>query len=156
MLNIWGYFINLLRKNRSLRNPPIWLAESILAYISETRFFPNVGFAQENIFFHYRINSVKINDQIFLQIQKTLFLAFFWSMYNPPPPHPPSYDTVPWKIPERWKNGRTDRRTDRLYFKRLFPLLLEVQKGENFESLMKIAVVNESSYIILHTCYEDT
>ena len=30
-----------------------------------------------NISFHYRTNSVKINDQIFQQIQKTLFLAYF-------------------------------------------------------------------------------
>ena len=113
MLNIWGYFINLLRRNRSLRNPPIWLAESILAYISETRFFPNVGFAQENnIFFHYRINSVKINDQIFLQIQKTLFLAFFWSMYNPPPPPFLWYSSMknPRKMEER-KDRQKDRQT---------------------------------------------
>ena len=35
-----------------------WLTESILAYISGTRFVPNRSF-------HYRINSVKINNQIF-------------------------------------------------------------------------------------------
>ena len=31
-----------------------------------------------NINFHYRANSGKINDQIFLQIQKNLFLSYFW------------------------------------------------------------------------------
>ena len=31
-----------------------------------------------NINFHYRTNSVKINVQIFLIIEKTLFLAYFW------------------------------------------------------------------------------
>ena len=31
-----------------------------------------------NINFHYRINSEKINDQISQLIQKTLFLTHFW------------------------------------------------------------------------------
>ena len=35
----------------------------------------------QQISFHYRTNSVKINDQIFQQIQKTLFLAYFWSIF---------------------------------------------------------------------------
>ena len=36
----WGCFINLFWWNSWFKNPAIWLAESILAYISETRFFP--------------------------------------------------------------------------------------------------------------------
>ena len=36
------------------------------AHISGTRVFPNKGFVQKhNTSFHYRKNSVKINDQIF-------------------------------------------------------------------------------------------
>ena len=51
------------------------MAESILAYISGTRFFPIIGFVQEhtNINFHYRTNSVKINDQIFFKFKNTYF-----------------------------------------------------------------------------------
>ena len=33
------------------------------------------------VYFHYRTNSVNINDQIFKQIQKTLFLDHFWSIF---------------------------------------------------------------------------
>ena len=40
--------LNLLWRNTSFRNYAIWLAESILAYISGTRFFPNIGFVQEH------------------------------------------------------------------------------------------------------------
>ena len=61
--------LNLLWRNSSFRNYAIWLAESILAYISGTKFFPNIGFVQEhsnNKHIHYRTNSAKINDQFFL------------------------------------------------------------------------------------------
>ena len=34
-----------------------------------------------NIHFHYRTNSVKINDKIFQYIQKTLFLVHFWPIF---------------------------------------------------------------------------
>ena len=34
-----------------------------------------------NINFHYRTNSVKINDKMFQYIQTTLFLAHFWSIF---------------------------------------------------------------------------
>ena len=34
-----------------------------------------------NIHFHYRTNSVKINDKIFQYIHKTLFLAHFWPIF---------------------------------------------------------------------------
>ena len=44
----WGYFIDLLWRNSWFKNPAIWLAQSILGYISETRFFPNIGFVQEH------------------------------------------------------------------------------------------------------------
>ena len=54
----WGCFIRYFWRNSWLKNPAIWLTESILAYISGTRFVPNRNF-------HYRINSVKINNQIF-------------------------------------------------------------------------------------------
>ena len=62
-----GYFTDLLRYGW-LKNPAIWLAKNILAHISGTKIFPNIGSVQNtanNINFHYRSNSEKINDQIF-------------------------------------------------------------------------------------------
>ena len=57
-LEIYGWF----------KNPAMWLAENILAYISGTNIFQNMKFVLEhrNKNFHYWTNSVKINDQ-FLQ-----------------------------------------------------------------------------------------
>ena len=50
--------MNLFQRNTS---------ENILAYISETRIFPNMEFVLEhsNINFYYIINSVKIKHKIF-------------------------------------------------------------------------------------------
>ena len=69
----WGSLIDLFWRNCWFENPGTWLAASILAYISETRFLTNMGFLHEhcrpnNINFYYRTNSVKINEQIFLEI----------------------------------------------------------------------------------------
>ena len=61
--------LNLLWRNSSFRNYAIWLAESILAYISGTKFFPDIGLCRNtanNKHIHYWTNSVKTNDQIFL------------------------------------------------------------------------------------------
>ena len=44
----WGCFINVIWRNSIFKNPAIWLAESILAYISGTGFFPNIGFVQQH------------------------------------------------------------------------------------------------------------
>ena len=41
------YFIDLFWRYASLENPAIWLAENILAHISETKIFPSMGFEQE-------------------------------------------------------------------------------------------------------------
>ena len=38
---------NLCWRNGWFKSPGIWLAETVLAYISGTRFFPNIGFVQE-------------------------------------------------------------------------------------------------------------
>ena len=49
-VNLWVQrpdLLNMLWRNSSFRNYAIWLAESILAYISGTRFFPNIGLVQE-------------------------------------------------------------------------------------------------------------
>ena len=86
-----------------------------------------------NINFHYRTNSVKINDKIFQYIQKTLFLAHFWPIFpilwaknffleNPALSSTNSYgflapcqnlektnDTISRKCLDRRKDGRTDR-----------------------------------------------
>ena len=43
-----GYFIDLFWRYGWLKNPAIWLAENILAHISGTRIFPNMGFVQEH------------------------------------------------------------------------------------------------------------
>ena len=60
--------INLLKMGvSSICSGEIWLIARILAYISGARFFPNNlcrNTANKN--FQYRINTVKINDQIFL------------------------------------------------------------------------------------------
>ena len=85
-----------------------------------------------NINFHYRTNSVKINDQIFQEIQKTPFLEvhspnfggkkFF--LENPALSHTTSYgfwvpcqnldktnDTIPRKCLDRRKEGPKDGQT---------------------------------------------
>ena len=43
-----GYFIDLFWRYGWLKNPAIWLAENILAHISGTKIFPNMGFVQEH------------------------------------------------------------------------------------------------------------
>ena len=42
------YFINLFWRYGWLKNPAIWVAEKILAYISWTKIFPNMEFKQEH------------------------------------------------------------------------------------------------------------
>ena len=101
-----------------------------------------------NISFHYRTNSVKINNQIFQYIQKTLVLAHVWficpnfgatifsllkirlsctTAYGFPTPCQNSEktnDTIPRKCHDR----RMGRRIDKPYFIGPFWLLLGVQK----------------------------
>ena len=51
-----------------LKNPAIWLAENILAHMQElklSQIWNGCRNAANNINFHYRINSVRINDKIF-------------------------------------------------------------------------------------------
>ena len=54
----------------------------------------NMKFTANNKIFHYRINSWKINDQIFLYIQKALFWPIvdpypqFWGAKKVLPKHP--------------------------------------------------------------------
>ena len=43
-----GYFIDLFWRSGWLENPAIWLAENILAHISGTKIFQNMGFVQEH------------------------------------------------------------------------------------------------------------
>ena len=43
-----GYFIDLFWRSSWLENPAIWLAENILAHISGTKIFQNMGFVQEH------------------------------------------------------------------------------------------------------------
>ena len=40
-------FRQFVLEKQLFKNSAIWLAESILAYISETRFLPNIGSVQE-------------------------------------------------------------------------------------------------------------
>ena len=40
-------FIDLFWRNGWFKNPRIWLDETTLAYISETKFFSDIGFVQE-------------------------------------------------------------------------------------------------------------
>ena len=52
-----GYFIDLFWRYGWLKNPAIWLAENILAHISGTKIFPNIGFVQEHSWPNFSINS---------------------------------------------------------------------------------------------------
>ena len=66
--------LNLLWRNSSFRNYAIWLAESILAYISGTRFFPNRFCAGTQQI---------INIFIIEQIQWKLMTKFFFKFKKP-------------------------------------------------------------------------
>ena len=77
-----GYFIDLFWRYGWLKNPAIWLAENILAHISGTKILNTAN----NINFHYRTNSEKINDKMFQYIPKSqcfgpflVHLPNFWS-----------------------------------------------------------------------------
>ena len=81
-----GYFNDLLWRYGWLKNSAISLAKNILANINGINIFLNMGLVEEHSNWHtqqihYRINSVKIKDQIFQWIQKALFLAHFWSIF---------------------------------------------------------------------------
>ena len=66
-----GNFMNLFWRNSSSENPAIWLAESILAYISKITFFPIQDLCRNTVnkrHIHYRPDSVKIKP-------------YFWPIY---------------------------------------------------------------------------
>ena len=123
-----GYSIDLFWRYVWLKTHAIWLAENILANISGTKNFPNMGFVLSilnNTNFHYRTNSTKINDHIFQQIQKTVFGPFlvhfpdFWSkklFFRKFGPVMHNFKWVSCTMPKIWrkcrdrqKNGRTDK-----------------------------------------------
>ena len=60
------YFIDLFWKHGWLKSPAIWLAENILTILKS---FSQILYlcrnTANNTHFHYRTNSIKINDQIF-------------------------------------------------------------------------------------------
>ena len=71
--------LNLLWRNSSFRNYAIWLAESILAYISGTRFFPKKDLCRNtanNKHIHYTTNTVKIMTKFFFKFKKPIFSPF--------------------------------------------------------------------------------
>ena len=102
-----------------------------------------------NIHFHYRTNSVKINGNIFQYIQKVLFLAHFpnfWGkkffLENPALSCTTGFlvscqnlektnDTIPRKRPDRRKDGWKDGRMGRPYFIGPFWLTMGVRLKEN-------------------------
>ena len=78
-----GYFIDLFGRYGWLKKSCNWLAENSSAHIRGTKFSQIRILCRStanNINFHYRSTSVKINDQIFQQIQKILFLSLFRSV----------------------------------------------------------------------------
>ena len=102
----------------------IWLAENILAHITDAKTFLNRVLYRNtarNIIFHYRANSVKTNYQFFQKIQKTLFWVHFWSIFPifgaktsygflaPCQNLEKTNDIMPRKCPDRDTNGRTGR-----------------------------------------------
>ena len=79
-----SYYINLFRRYGWLKNPSIWLAENTLAISQKPKFCQIWDLCRNtanNINFHYRTNSVKINDKNFPWIQKTLSSVHFWSIF---------------------------------------------------------------------------
>ena len=68
-----------------LKNPSIWLADSILAHNQRTRILPDVGLVvkyQSTISFHFRLFPGKTNNKIYkkipnLKYRKTLFWDHF-------------------------------------------------------------------------------
>ena len=54
-----GYFTDLFWRYGWLKNPAIWLPENILARLSGTKLFPNMGFAQE-YYQYYKFSLSKI------------------------------------------------------------------------------------------------
>ena len=75
-----GCFIDLFWRYDWLKNPAIWLDDNILVHISGKN-FPQIwdlhGKTVNNINFHYRTKQVKLNDQLFQQIQKNPYFSLF-------------------------------------------------------------------------------
>ena len=131
----WGCFIALFWRNSWFKNPAIWLAESI--FEQDFSHIQDLCRNTANMNFHYRTNWLKINDQIFLLIQKTLFLAHFPNFLGkkgfskksgsvrhiaPCQNSEKSNDPALKNHPDRRQDGTTDRR----YFIGPFQLLLQV------------------------------
>ena len=72
--------LNLLWRNSSFRNYAIWLAESILAYISGTRFFPNRFCAGTQ-----QIINIFIIEQIQWKLMTKFFFKFKKHIFGPFP-----------------------------------------------------------------------
>ena len=121
-----------------------------------------------NISFHYTIKPVKINDHIFQYIQKTLFLAHFWSIFtsfgakNFFPENPALSRTTSYKFLALCQNSEKtkdtipkkllDRRTDRPYFIGPFWLLQGVQKEtamcESFQSCLSVETFGVATHFL--------
>ena len=106
-----------------------------------------------NINFHYKTNSAKINDKIFQYIKKTPFLAHFpnfWGknffLENPALSRKTSWvSSIMTKFRKKlmiqfqenaWTDGRTDGRTDRPYFIGPFRLMLWSKKKKRKKKKM--------------------
>ena len=67
-------------RNTWFNNPLIWLAESILAYISGATFFPNIGFVQKQ-----QIIKIFSIEQIQWKLMTKFFFnfktAYFWLIF---------------------------------------------------------------------------
>ena len=122
-----GYFMALTRGCNWFKNPVIWLAECILVYISWTRFFPNMGFAQE----YNKQQKLFVIEQIVLfpYFPKSLTLTCTIShgFLAPCQNLQKSNDPIPRmqldSLEDLWKDGRTYR----LYFRGLLQLIPGVQ-----------------------------
>ena len=137
-------------RNSWFKNPSIWLAESILAYISGIRYFPVWYLCRNtanNINFYY-IEQIqwKLMTKVFFKFKK----PYFWPLFDPltrfleqnrffpknsgsvthnfktvsstMPKLRKSKDPISRKYPDRQQDGRTDRP----YFTRSFRLPLGV------------------------------
>ena len=133
-----GYFIDLFRRYGWLKNTAIWLAENIFADIS----WDLSRNATNNIHFHCRSNTVKINNQI-NKLKKPCFWSIFpilgaknFFLENLALSRTTSHgilaqcqnleninDTILRKCPDRWKDGRMDRRMEGWMEGRTDPIL---------------------------------
>ena len=78
-----GYFTDLFRIYGWLKNPAIWLAKNILAHLSRTKNFPNMGFVQKHIKKQILIITDQIQEKLMTKCSNKLKKPCFWTILGP-------------------------------------------------------------------------